>query len=217
MRIIYDTNTYKFAEVILELFECNDLSKIHLEKNFEELIKLSNSETHKFQQSEYHQIYYKNFHKIKPIYENLIRDIIKPIYNGEKIVYQTIPTFRLHFPGGFAVGMFHKDKDLRDKTWHELIEEDNYFLPFTDAYDTNTIWYETEENKEDFIPMNCKYGEVKKWDGTNLTHGNKNNTTPDTRISIDFRATSESKFKSNDSKSKNDKTTFDIGGYYSII
>jgi ectoine hydroxylase-related dioxygenase (phytanoyl-CoA dioxygenase family) len=216
-KITYDIAKYSFKEVISKLLECDILSKIHQEKNFEELIKESVDNTHKFQQSEYHQKYYQNFNLIKPIYEDLLLNIIKPLYNNEKIVYQAIPTFRLHFPNGLSVGMFHKDKDLRDYSWHESIKEDNYYLPFTDTYDSNTIWYETEEDKGDYTPMNCKYGELIQWDGTNLKHGNKINTTDDTRISIDFRVTTETYFHSNNKKSKNDKTSFTIGGYYNII
>lgn len=216
-KINYEINKYQFKEIISKLLECNNLSKIHQEKNFEEFIKESINDTHKFQQSEYHQKYYQNFSLIKPIYEDLLLNIIKPLYNGEKIIYQSIPTFRLHFPNGLSVGMFHKDKDLRDYDWHESIKEDNYYLPFTKAYESNTIWYETEEDKGDYTPMNCEYGELVQWDGTNLKHGNKINTTDDTRISIDFRVTTETYFHNNSKKSKNAKTVFTIGGYYNII
>jgi hypothetical protein len=216
-KITYDITEYPFKEIISELFECSNLSKIHQEKNFEKLINESVNDTHKFQQSEYHQKFYQNFDLVKPIYENLLLNIIKPLYSGEKIIYQKIPTFRLHFPNGFSVGMFHKDKELRDYGWHELIKENNYYLPFVDAYDSNTIWYETEEDKGDFIPMNCNYGELIQWDGTNLKHGNKINITNDTRISMDFRITTESCFINNDKKTKNKKTNFTLGGYYNII
>lgn len=218
MKIItYNTEEYPLKEVIIKLLECNNLSKIHQEKNFDELIKQSIDNTHKFQQSEYHQKYYSNFGVVETVYKSLLLDVIKPLYNNENIVYQNIPTFRLHFPNGLAVGMFHKDKDLRDYEWHESIKEDNYYLPFTDSYDSNTIWAESEEDKGDYSPMNCNYGEFIQWDGTNLSHGNKINMTNDTRISIDFRVTTESCFYNNNKRSKNGKTDFAIGGYYNII
>jgi ectoine hydroxylase-related dioxygenase (phytanoyl-CoA dioxygenase family) len=216
-KFIYNTNDYDFNVIISKILNCNNLSKIHGEKDFNSLIKESINNTHKFQQSEYHQKYYNNFDLIKPLYEKFLKEIIKPLYLGENIVYQKIPTFRIHFPNGMSVGMFHKDKDLRDYRWHELIKEDNYYLPFTDSYGSNTIWYETEEDKKDYTPMECKYGEIVKWDGTNLSHGNKINETEHTRVSIDFRVTSESLFKNNNNKSKNEKTSFVIGGYYQII
>lgn len=217
MKIVkYDINKYNFSEIISELFECEKLNKLHEQKDFKDLIKQSVDDTHKFQQSSYHQIYYNNFNIIEPVYNEFLSNVIKPLYN-ENIVYQIKPTFRIHFPNGMSVGMFHKDKDLRDYDWHESIKEDNFYLPFTDTYDTNTIWYETEEDKGDYTPMNCKYGEIIQWDGTNLTHGNKINETNDTRVSMDFRVTTESNFKNSTKNTKNNKTKFTIGGYYNII
>lgn len=216
-KINYDSNVYQFKEIISRIFECTDLSKIHKKFEIDEISKKSIIDTHKFQQSEYHQIYYKNFSQIKPLYEKFILGVIKKEYDSQNLIYQSIPTFRLHFPNGLSVGMFHKDKDLRDEEWHESIKEDNYYLPFTNSYGTNTIWYETEEDKGDFVPMECNYGQVVKWDGTNLTHGNKINTTEDTRISIDFRVATEENFKNSIKKSKNKKTFFVLGGYYSKL
>lgn len=216
-KINYDINIYKFRELISKIFDCDNLSKIHEKIDFNEMSRKSISDTHNFQQSDYHQIYYKNFLEIRPIYEKFLLEVIKKEYNNQNIIYQTTPTFRFHFPNGLSVGMFHKDKDLRDKEWHESIKEDNYYLPFTNAYGDNTIWYETQEDKFDFIPMECDYGQVIKWDGTNLTHGNKINTTEETRISIDFRVSTEDNFKNSIKKSKNDKTMFTLGGYYSKI
>lgn len=216
-KINYDSNVYQFKEIISRIFGCADLSKIHKKFEIDEISKKSIIDTHKFQQSEYHQIYYKNFSQIKPLYEKFILEVIKKEYDGQNLIYQSIPTFRLHFPNGLSVGMFHKDKDLRDEEWHESIKEDNYYLPFTNSYGTNTIWYETQEDKGDFVPMECNYGQVVKWDGTNLTHGNKINTTEDTRISIDFRIATEENFKNSIKKSKNEKTVFVLGGYYSKL
>lgn len=217
IKIKYNTEIYNFREIISKLFDYDDLSKLHNKTDFTELITQSVKDTHKFQQSKYHQIYYNNFELMEPVYLEFLKNVVKPIYNGEKIVYQKKPTFRIHFPNGMSVGMFHKDKDLRDYSWHELIKEDNFYLPITNSYGTNTIWAETEEDKNDFQPMVCDYGEIIKWDGTNLKHGNKINTTNDTRISIDFRVTTESKFKNSENNTKNGKTNFTIGGYYNIL
>lgn len=218
MKIInYDTNKYQFKEIISKIINTQDLTKLHEEKDFSELIKESINDTHKYQQSEYHQGYYKNFDTVGGLYQDFIKNVIKPLYGGENIVYQKIPTFRIHFPNGKSVGMYHKDKDLRDNDWHESIKEYNYFLPFTNCYDTNTIWFESEEDKGDYQPMVCNYGQVIQWDGTNLSHGNKVNITEDTRVSIDFRVTTESNFKNSENDTKNGKTVFTIGGYYNMM
>lgn len=142
----------------------------------------------KDQTSKYHSIFYKwaKSEEFQKIYIDFIRSEIRSIYNSE-IAYQTIPTFRISFRNNIAVGEFHKDKNYRDLNWAEIVKEDNFFVPITDAFDTNTIWVESEEDKGDFSPMNCEYGSFIKWDGSNLTHGNKINDTDRVRVSFDFR------------------------------
>ena len=80
-----------------------------------------------------------------------------------------------------------------------------------------TIWVETEEDNGDFKPMNTKYGECVQWDGSNLTHGNKKNTTSETRISVDFRVIPISTYKPSTNNSINTKMRFKIGEYYEQI
>jgi ectoine hydroxylase-related dioxygenase (phytanoyl-CoA dioxygenase family) len=150
------------------------------------------------------------------MYEKFILNIIKPLYN-EQIVYQAIPTFRVAYPNNIAVGEYHKDKWYRDADWAVEVNEDNFFLPFTDAFDTNTIWVESQEDKGDYSPMNCNYGEIIQWDGSNLTHGNKINTTGKARVSIDFRVMKYTNYKPSEQGSINTKTKFQIGGYYKTI
>ena len=133
------------------------------------------------------------------------------------IVYQRIPTFRVHLPNNIAVGEWHKDKWYRDPNWHIRTHEMNFYLPFTDAYDENTIWAESEEDKKDFAPMNCNYGEFIEWDGVNLMHGNKINTTVHSRISIDFRIMPYQYYTPSDHGSINTKSEFKIGGYYNLL
>ena len=43
--------------------------------------------------------------------------------------------------------------------------------------------------------MSVEYGECIQWNGSNLTHGNKQNKTNTTRISVDFRLMPYSKYK----------------------
>ena len=55
------------------------------------------------------------------------------------------------------------------------------------------------------------------WDGANLTHGNKQNKTKSTRVSIDFRVMSKDNYIDTDAVSINTKIPFKIGGYYRTI
>jgi hypothetical protein len=205
----YNTETYDLKNKIQELFGYK-LENLHDDSILDVVSR------EKDQMSKYHSVFYdwartKYFQKI---YLEFIKNEIKPLYNSE-IVYQTIPTFRISFMNNIAVGEFHKDKNYRDLDWAESVKEDNFFIPITDAFNTNTIWAESEEDKGDFSPMNCEYGSFIKWDGSNLTHGNKINNTGKVRVSFDFRVIKIENYKPSDYGSINMNSKFKIGGYYS--
>jgi hypothetical protein len=206
-KINYDTDTFNFKYHFEKLFNVSDLST--LESNYD-LFERSND-----QSTYFHTVYYNwaRTEEFIQLYDSFIQKNIQPLYN-EKIIYQAIPTFRICLPNNIAVGEYHKDKKYRDEHWASEVKEYNFFLPFTDAFDTNTIWVESEEDKGDYAPMNCKYGECIQWDGSNLTHGNEKNTTGKTRVSVDFRVIAESNYVPNDKGSINTNTIFAIGGYY---
>lgn len=161
------------------------------------------------QDSIYHKKYYSSFNEIEILYKRFIAEIIYPLFN-EPILYQKIPTFRIHAPGSLGVGEFHRDRDYSHSP-----KEINVFLPITDAYGTNTIWVETEEGNANYIPLNTPYGGFWLWDGANLEHGNKINTSNDTRISIDFRILPKRFYDEfNIKESVTNKTKMTIGGYW---
>lgn len=210
IKINYNKEQFSFKEKLEQIFEVNDLSSLN------ESVEVFSRE--KDQSTKYHKLYYDwaRTDEFTKIYDKFILEVIKPIY-GEQIVYQVIPTFRIAYPQNIAVGEFHKDKLYRDINWAVDVKEDNFFLPFTDAFDTNTIWVESEEDKNDFSPMNCNYGETIQWDGSNLTHGNKINETNKTRVSVDFRVMTYSNYKPSEQGSINTKTKFQLGEYYKTI
>lgn len=206
-KISYDTNKFSFAEKLQVLFEIDDLSSLN------DTVGVLSRE--KDQSTKWHQLYYiwARTSVFRQVYENFILEVIRPIYD-EDIVYQAIPTFRVAYPNNIAVGEWHKDKFYRDANWAEYVHEDNFYLPFTNAFDSNTIWVESEEDMGDFAPMNCNYGEVIQWDGSNLMHGNKINETGKARVSVDFRVIKYSNYKPSNHGSINTKTKFQIGEYY---
>jgi len=206
----YDTDYYKFLDLLRSTFNVYHLDKINENR---EVFKREED-----QSTKYHKLYYElaRTPEFTLLYTDFIKQIIKPIY-GEQIVYQTIPTFRIAFPNNIAVGEWHKDKWYRNGEWANDVKEDNFYLPFTNAFDTNTIWVESEEDKGDFAPMDCNYGEIIQWNGSNLTHGNKINETGKARVSVDFRVIRYSNYKPSNYGSINTKTQFAIGGYYNLI
>ena len=209
-KINYDRNRFPFKEKLQHLFEVDNLQTLN------DSIEVLSRE--KDQSTKYHTLYYNwaRTEEFISMYDEFILNVIKPLYN-EQIVYQSIPTFRVAYPSNIAVGEYHKDKWYRDADWAVEVDEDNFFLPFTDAFDTNTIWAESQEDKGDYSPMNCNYGEIIQWDGSNLTHGNKINTTGKARVSIDFRVMKYTNYKPSEQGSINTKTKFQIGGYYKAI
>lgn len=210
IKISYNTQVFPFAENLSQVFGVEDLSSIN------DNVEVFSRE--KDQSTIYHKKYYdwSRTDEFTQLYDDFIKTIVKSIY-GEQIVYQAIPTFRVAYQNNIAVGEFHKDKFYRDINWATEVDEDNFYLPFTYAFDTNTIWVESKEDKGDFAPMNCKYGELIQWDGSNLMHGNKINETGKTRISIDFRVMTYANYKPSEYGSINTKTKFQIGGYYKTI
>jgi len=209
-KITYNTDIFPFKSKLEQLFQVQDLSGIN------ENIEVFSRE--KDQSTKYHKMYYEwaRTDEFIKLYEKFILEVIRPLY-GEQIVYQSIPSFRVAYPNNIAVGEYHKDKFYRDINWAIEVDEDNFFLPFTDAFDTNTIWVESEEDKADFAPMNCNYGETIQWDGSNLMHGNQINKTGKTRVSVDFRVMKYSNYKPSKHGSINTKTLFTLGGYYKTI
>ena len=206
-KINYDTGKFNFRERIEDLFGIKDLSAINEQY---EVFKRVND-----QSTGYHKIFY-DWARTKEFtawYDLFIEEVVRPVYDGS-IVYQAIPTFRIALPGNVAVGEYHKDRNYREEDWAKKVKEHNFFLPFVDAFDTNTIWVESEEDKGDYSPLNCKYGECIQWDGSNLTHGNEVNTTGKSRVSMDFRVMLESNYIPNEHGSINTNTPFMKGHYY---
>lgn len=147
-------------------------------------------------------------------YKEFINYISNEIFH-EKIVYQAKPTLRIQFPNNKAVGGWHRDRD-----YNHPIEEINFWIPVTKAYDTNTIWVESSFDKQDFSPVNLKFGEMLIFD-SGLMHGNKINAENNTRISFDFRVIPFSKYSALTNKQKlktsvSQKIGFSIGEYYAI-
>ena len=147
-KIAYDTRTYQFLDIIQYWFEdegilpMSGLPNLHLERTYD-LFEREND-----QSTIWHKCFYERIRKddsFNDSYTDFLHDIIKPRF-GEEIVYQKIPTFRVHLPGNISVGEFHKDKHYRNEDWADKVQELNYFVPLTKAYGTNTIWAEPEED-----------------------------------------------------------------------
>jgi hypothetical protein len=203
-KLKYDTSLYPFREIVKTNLKTNTLENLHEVEKYDTLVR------EKDQSTTWHKRFYRDdLNRFQKLYNTFIKNFIKYEFELDEIIYQKIPTFRVHLKDNQAVGEWHRDRD-----YNHGKSEVNIWLPFTDAYDTNTIWIESEEDKNDFKPYNVSYGEVLVFNGANLIHGNKTNIEHDTRVSVDFRIVNPTEFIPSTKGSINTNTSFDIGGYF---
>jgi hypothetical protein len=199
----YDTDRYPFRRIIQDLLGEERLEEIHEGVEYERLTR------EKDQSTEFHRLYYDNLDdRFFTVYRAFLAEVVRP-FIGEDVVYQRIPTFRVHLPDNVAVGEFHRDRDYAHGEG-----EINFWLPVTHAWGTNAVWIESLEGAEDFQPYEVSVGQVLVFDSVNLAHGNKLNTTGKTRVSFDFRVIPRSQYRPSDRVSVNTGTQFALGGYF---
>lgn len=205
-KIDYDTKKYPFREIVSSMLEINNnsLEDLHLLENYGLLSREQDQKT------KWHRKYYDKFKiEFSSTYLKLVNEI-KERFEYKEIIYQQIPTFRVQLgDGNVAVGEWHKDK-----TYEHSATEINFWMPFVDTNTYNSIWTESSEDKGDYKPYLVNYGEILVFNGANLYHGNKNNKSNKTRVSVDFRLVDPNKFTPNSKGSINMNTVFDVGGYF---
>lgn len=204
----YDTQIFSFKDCVEDIFNTNNLTSLHERKSYDVFKRMNDQETI------FHETFYSKFHnnhKFVDVYENFISKFVIPNMKLETVIYQKVPTFRCHLEGNKAVGEFHKDSD-----YNHPKEEINFFVPLTEAKDTSTIWIESEPEKEDYRPINLKYGQVFIFNGGLYKHGNKVNETGKTRVGFDFRIIRPDEYTFSNKTSLNVVKKFIVGEYYHI-
>tara|TARA_B100000003_G_C10913836_1_gene364339 strand:- start:300 stop:1010 length:711 start_codon:yes stop_codon:yes gene_type:complete len=223
----FDKNMFNFKEVFIDhfkKFDCQNLEQAHeyLPKDYlpKEIVKVKNDQ---------HQKIYDFLYKIDKGFNLKKRDesssflksfdkfiffLANDIFK-ESLVYQARPTLRIMFPNNKAVGDFHRDRE-----YNHPIEEINIWVPITKSNNTNTIWIESNFDKNDYSPMNLEYGQFLIFD-SGLKHGNKINLENKTRMSFDFRIIPYSIWQKKSIKenkvSADSKMSFEIGDYYKLM
>ena len=176
----YDSSKFPFKETVQNMMNVDQLDMIHEVFEFPEKLEII-----KDQNTILHDKFYEEMKKAEftALYKDFVSNFISDleIFKNEKILYQTYPSFRIHQPNNIAVGQYHKDSDFGHNT-HEM----NFWLPFTNAWDTNAVWI-GDPDSGDHECMEVDYGQVANFDGANSLHGNKDNLTGKSRLSIDFR------------------------------
>jgi len=183
-KFFFEPQKYPFREIVSDYLAADSLETIE-----DSELRITCSE--ESQVTRYHNIFQskiENDPRLMDLFGRFVREIVQPLLS-EEIVYERVPMLRIHHRNNLAVFDFHTDKDyLAAPEFFEVFKhERNFWIPLTDAFDTNTLWIESEVEKGDYAPVNSKYGELSHFDGANLKHGNKINTTNQTRVSLDFR------------------------------
>lgn len=158
-----------------------------------------------------HRRFYEQYARLRDLYVNFVRDQIAPHYD-EDLCLQRIPTFRIHYPGMTAVREFHRDSDYRHQAG--IV---NYWLPLTRAFDTNSIWVETEPGSERYQPVELVPGQILCFDAVALKHGNHTNETPFARVSFDFRVLPYRSYRDTGRVSVTNGTRLSLGDYYLLL
>jgi hypothetical protein len=208
-KIIYDTQKYPFRQIVSQMLEVWEgdtipLEDLHTLEHYDLLVR------EKDQSTIWHKRYYEKYkEQFLPTYLELVKEL-KERFGYNEIIYQFIPTFRVQLAeGNLGVGEWHKDSIYNHGT-----TEVNFWMPFVNTNEHNTIWMESKEDRGDYRAYEVKYGEILVFSGANLLHGNKPNESNLTRVSVDFRLVDPIKFIPNKSGSINMKTKLDIGGYF---
>jgi hypothetical protein len=124
----YESSAFPFAEVVGRHLNVHDLSRSH------ELVEYALFKRETDQQTIFHKRFYGIDEHFFNVYRRFVKQVAEP-YVGEEVVYQRVPTFRVHLPDNLGVGEFHRDRDYNHQT-----SEINFWLPLTNAWESNSIY-----------------------------------------------------------------------------
>jgi hypothetical protein len=229
----------QFVEHIQQLFEKNyeyygsleDLHEILETSLISEEDKEYHKQIHDWNQDR-NSIFIKQFHKyvdetpeFEQTYKSFLTNYVKPLFPlEEKIVVQKTPNIRFHFPDSAAIGRDPKDPENIiglhcDSNFGHNENEMNFIIPLTSMYDTNSIYYETEQDSnidpQQFENLILKRNVFFQVYFNKLRHCNKINITNKTRISFDIRVIPYSKYMENIETLS--QTKFALGNYYVVL
>lgn len=211
----YETEKYNFRGIVGDLLT-DDLELIHKRyATIPNVIEGVGKDSDTYQHTRFYNKMRSGWVELESSYEMFIRHEIFPLIGGDKLVYQKFPTFRIHFPDNKVVSEWHCDGQ---DGYNHPKGEINIWLPLTVAFNTNTIWTESEPGLKDFHPIDIDYGQYLMFNGNECVHGNKINTTTLCRVSFDFRVIPFKDYDENySSGSATTGSKFVIGEYFNLM
>ncbi|HEX3542511.1 MAG TPA: hypothetical protein VHT75_18935 [Acidimicrobiales bacterium] len=201
----YDRARYDFVSAVAEALSVERLDRLGDQHRYDRLVRETDQAT------EFHSRFYAAFPAIRPLYRRFIDEVVAPVI-AEPFCFQSVPTFRVHLPSNVAVGEFHTDGD-----YNHPVGEINFWLPLTDAHDTNTVWIETSLGRGDCAPApRLGPGRMLVFDAVRWRHGNVPSETGSTRVSFDFRCIPLRHYRPASDRSVNTKKLMVIGDYFEV-
>lgn len=215
----YDVTRYPFSEGIAKIFglDSSELDLLHQKRK--DLLPNGPLTFATESKTKFHELLITHVRKsgtvIREVYCNFIRDIVAPLFDGE-FAYQTFPTFRVQLPDDMAIHKWHYDSDPehRHPEW-----EINFQIALTDMQGSRATWIESVPGLRDFGPMEMTVGQFVIFDGNRCLHGNKQNETGFSRLSLDFRILPWDRYvkQSTTQVSINSGRRFVVGEYYELF
>lgn len=209
---LFDVETYPLHQILADTLGVSDLSLLHEHRIQDKRTLLSPLLDEKKRRA-FHQCY-DNFvqtfcipllHSLA-ISQKMFHDVVRssphhahcypssshhhhhhphaPYPSSEKICYryQSFPCLRVIRPDEFSIGPHC------DMAYGHSIGNINFHIPLTPTFGTNCVYTESHPGREDWHPLKTKaVGLGYVFDGARCLHFTLENTTPSTRVSLDFR------------------------------
>lgn len=184
---LFGVEMYPLHIALAELLGVTDLALLH-EHDIQDMNLLTRPMLDKRSRKKFHECYDSFVTKFCiPFLHSLAmtNDVFHNTSSSAKVNYryQAFPHIHIVKPGNMPVDQPHCD--IVDG---HSVGGLNLHIPLTPAYGTNALFTESGPGREDWHPLNSKsIGLGYLFDGARCLHFGLENTTPHTRVSIDFR------------------------------
>jgi hypothetical protein len=214
----YDTDNYNFCGEVEKIFGVPQGGLHNLHELRSDLMPPDKLNFDNETRTDFHSTFYGALNSdkgddVKAVYEAFIKNVVAPMFEGS-FVYQTFPSFRVHIPNDQAIHKWHHDSDENHNhpDW-----EINFQVALTKMWDSNAMWLESVPGLGDFKPVEMEVGDYTIFYGNKCIHGNKENKTGRTRVSMDFRVLPYDKYDESAAKSSATASRkFVLGDYYRL-
>ena len=214
----YDTGNYNFCGEVEKIFGVPQGGLHNLHELRSDLMPPDKLNFDNETRTDFHSTFYGALNSdkgddVKAVYEAFITNVVAPMF-GRSFVYQTFPSFRVHIPNDQAIHKWHHDSDENHNhpDW-----EINFQVALTKMWDSNAMWLESVPGLGDFKPVEMEVGDYTIFYGNKCIHGNKENKTGRTRVSMDFRVLPYDKYDESAAKSSATASRkFVLGDYYRL-